>query len=120
MGKKKPTRMASARPKRAGRNGNVPPAKHQFTHENQPPSERKVNKRHLWRQIFEENVSDADIKLAITKLRAHVRKGNMKAIQDLLDRVLGKATQPIAGDEENPLIPNTIEILEYGVGEGDR
>lgn len=45
------------------------------------------------------------------KLLNNCDKGDINALKELGDRLDGKATQQITGQDDKPLIPSTIEII---------
>lgn len=58
-----------------------------------------------------ENIKECEIeKDLVVKAIKQANKGNYNYYRDLFDRLYGKPLQKIAGDEENPLFPDKIEV----------
>lgn len=52
-------------------------------------------------------------------LKAKALKGDLKSIEMLMDRRFGKAVQTLAGDKENPLTVQIVEVLLPPEDSGD-
>lgn len=53
------------------------------------------------KELIQENVSPEDFAEVLSKLKRMAKNGNIKAIQELLDRSFGKVTQVIKNDNRN-------------------
>jgi len=78
----------------------------------QPAEERWLEvedkgKKFTWRQAIAKRILIESV------------KGNAKVTSELLDRIEGKVTQPIGGDEENPVFIRLLSRLR-GYGNQDK
>lgn len=55
-------------------------------------------------------VKKARVLILLDKLFVDGYQGNIQAIKEYLDRVLGKAVQPLTGDTKNPLAIRVISV----------
>src|SRR5215471_17168218 len=66
------------------------------------PPNSKIISDALLEKLNQRNGRD-QLKKIVEKLYAEANKGNMKAIEIILDRIEGKAIQPIVGDLNLPI-----------------
>lgn len=75
----------------------------------------------LWANTIKRAIAQSDpdrLRKIAEALLAKAEEGDMQAIKELGDRIDGKPTQTIAGDEDNPLTIQTItrRIVKAGGG----
>ena len=62
--------------------------------------------------LIDQAVTADDWKFIFSTLLRNARRGNLKAIDMLLDRRFGKATQPLAGENGGAIPISIIEIIK--------
>lgn len=78
---------------------------------NQNAAKAKIMSAHLKARIEERKLWPQLMDALLTK----ALDGDVPAIREVFDRIDGKATQPISGDEDNPLtIVQRIELVPLG------